>query len=92
MTAARPQSQHPWSEQSFLSAAWPKSQHPWSIQSFSLRVSIFNRIFPYEDRRISLYCIQTLSTRGIPFEQCCGTGNGTGTVGTVTFRLVEPEP
>jgi hypothetical protein len=26
------------------------------------------------------------------FLQCCGTGTGTGAVGTVTFWLVEPEP
>ena len=26
------------------------------------------------------------------FDQCCGTGTGTKTVGTVTFCLVEPEP
>ncbi len=26
------------------------------------------------------------------FHQCCGTGTGTGIVGTVTFWLVEPEP
>jgi hypothetical protein len=31
-----------------------------------------------------------ISLRSLSFQQCCGTGNGT--LGTVTFCLVEPEP
>ncbi len=54
-----------------------------SIQSASRRVADTSSGLP-----ISLVRLFSVSIQA--FHQCCGTG--TGTVGTVTFWLVEPEP
>jgi len=57
-----------------------------------LRTSFFLRSFFRLDSFFRFLSILGTSSHLRSFFQCCGTGTGTGTVGTVTFWLVEPEP